>query len=727
MLRIAKVRRGAERYYFGTVRSTTDRPEGLVEPDPYWLGRGCEGLGLAGTPLPSELRALCAGRHPGTGGRLRPQAARADAVAAFDVVLSTPKSVSLLHGLGDPAVSRRVEDAHRAAVEATVGYLEEEVARTRRRLGGEVSTLGLEGVVAACFPHRTSRANDPHLHAHVLVANLAQAADGTWGALDGRRIYRAQRPLRALFEAQLRFELSRGGVEFGPLRRDYAEVAGVPRAAVREFSRQSRLIEAVLRSEGLRGPAAAAAVAEALRPPKDRSRPYGVLREEWLERGYRLGLSASRVAAAAGGRVDPHGRAEARVVRADPVWVTAAGRGDGTFDRDALLVARASSLADGAPIEQIVGEVDTLLASAAVTRVGERFTTPGHLRSARGAAARLAEQLGPTGAELVSYGPRQRLEALDTAARLAAGGGRVVALAPGLRAARGFESVTGIETFPVSSVAELTGSLVAGDRLVLADAGRMLHHEVASALAACAATGATPVLLGGRRSLEGSLLFDGVLEQARPLEAAPARPSRAPAGAVRLEGGVEVRLVADASAAIDEVLELAAATGTDGPPVVAVADRALAAVLGTVRPVVDARRAGSELAASGRDGTRLLVVVGGVAPLEVPPRMLERVVRTHVLVAPAGATTGRVLEAVRPPRLAAELGRPPRDPAGRAAWRERAERAWSSCRGTAGLDGSALWLPAERTAGGREAPSGSMPPELRRLRREAPGRGGLGR
>ncbi len=726
MLRIAKVRQGAERYYFGTVRSTTDRPEGLVEPDPYWLGRGCEALGLIATPVPSEVRAVCTGRHPSTGERLRRQAARTGAVAGFDVVLSAPKSVSLLCGLGDPAVSRRVESAHRAAVEATIGYLEEQIARTRRRRAGVVSTLALDGVVAACFPHRTSRPNDPHLHAHVLIANLAQAADGQWGALDGRRIYRAQRPLRALFEAQLRWELSRGGVAFGPVRRDYAEVVGVSRAAVREFSRQSRIIEAALRAEGLRGPAAHTVVAEALRPPKDRSRPYDALRQEWLERGHRLGLSASRVAEAAGGRAEGHGGADGRIPRGDLSWLTGAGWVDGTFDRDALLVARASSLRGGAPIEQIAGDVDKVLASAAVAKVGERFTTPAHLRSARAAAAQFAEQLRLTGAELLCYGPRQRLGALDAAARLAGGAGRVVALAPGGRAARGFESATGIETFPVARVSELAGSLVTGDRLVLADAGRMLHDEVASALGACAATGASAVLLAGRSSLECSLLFERVLEQARPLEPGSGRPARATAGRTQLGDRVEVRLVADASSACEEVLELAG-TGADRPPVVAVADRALAAALAARCPVVDARRVGSELAGSGRDGVRRLVVVGGVAPLEVSPAMLERVERTHVLVAPTGATLGRLLEAVRPPSLAAALGRPPVDPSGRAAWRDRAERTWFSGHHLGDAGAPPLVLRAERIAGGREEATRSTGLERRGPGRDAPGRGALGR
>ena len=44
-----------------------------------------------------------------------------------------------------------------------------------------------DGFVAAQFPHRTSRLGDPHLHWHVLVANMARGIDGRWTALDGKR------------------------------------------------------------------------------------------------------------------------------------------------------------------------------------------------------------------------------------------------------------------------------------------------------------------------------------------------------------------------------------------------------------------------------------------------------------------------------------------------------------------------------------------------------------
>jgi conjugative relaxase-like TrwC/TraI family protein len=45
-----------------------------------------------------------------------------------------------------------------------------------------------EGFVGASYRHRMSRAGDPQLHSHVVVANMT-CADGRYTSLEGRAIY----------------------------------------------------------------------------------------------------------------------------------------------------------------------------------------------------------------------------------------------------------------------------------------------------------------------------------------------------------------------------------------------------------------------------------------------------------------------------------------------------------------------------------------------------------
>ena len=116
-----------------------------------------------------------------------------------------PKSVSLLHALGPADAVGEVRAAHERAVAGTLGYLERHVALVRR--GGSVPTGAgpRRGVVPP--PHEP--ANDPHLHTHLVVANLAPDAGGRWSALDARALFANVGVAGALYRAELRYEISR--------------------------------------------------------------------------------------------------------------------------------------------------------------------------------------------------------------------------------------------------------------------------------------------------------------------------------------------------------------------------------------------------------------------------------------------------------------------------------------------------------------------------------------
>ena len=53
--------------------------------------------------------------------------------------------------------------------------------------------------MGAAFKHRTSRAGDPQVHTHVLIANATRVADGSWRTLDGRAIYAEARTAGFVF------------------------------------------------------------------------------------------------------------------------------------------------------------------------------------------------------------------------------------------------------------------------------------------------------------------------------------------------------------------------------------------------------------------------------------------------------------------------------------------------------------------------------------------------
>src|SRR5262249_52964653 len=150
------------------------------------------------------------------------------------------------------------------------GYLEQEACVVRRGKGGLARGHG-EGFVAAAFRHRTSRAQEPHLHTHVIVANMTRAEDGEWRALDGPAILRTYRLAAGyLYEAQLRHELTRRlGLEWTTPVKGMAELVDVPDQAVRAFSSRRQSLVEHMEALGTEGFAAARVAALATRQAKE--------------------------------------------------------------------------------------------------------------------------------------------------------------------------------------------------------------------------------------------------------------------------------------------------------------------------------------------------------------------------------------------------------------------------------------------------------------------------
>ncbi len=194
---------------------------------------------------------------------------RVGKVAAFDLTFSSPKSVSLLGELADPAVRDQVDLAHRQAVASTVGFLEDEGVLVGRRGAGGARQMPTTGAVAAGFVHRTSRSGDPHLHTHLLVFNRVEGVDGRWGGLDGRRLFGWAKTAGYVYQAALRAEMTgRLGVEWQPVVHGAAELAGFTRDQVQAFSTRRVAIEDELQRFGHTTARAAQVAALATRPAK---------------------------------------------------------------------------------------------------------------------------------------------------------------------------------------------------------------------------------------------------------------------------------------------------------------------------------------------------------------------------------------------------------------------------------------------------------------------------
>ncbi|MCP4386551.1 MAG: relaxase domain-containing protein, partial [Hyphomicrobiales bacterium] len=206
------------------------------EPPGRWHGRGADILSLRGEIRDEDFLDIMAGVHPGSRGLLLGRAYGESSVRGFDITANAPKSVSVLFAVGDDFVRHEALASHDAAVAEMIRWIEAH-AHTRFRINGEVAVVDAEGIVAATFRQHTSRALDPHLHTHVVVANRVRSPDGRWLALDARTLKLDQRTLSAIYHATLRSELTaRLGVHWEPVENGIAEIDGIDKIVLEEFS-----------------------------------------------------------------------------------------------------------------------------------------------------------------------------------------------------------------------------------------------------------------------------------------------------------------------------------------------------------------------------------------------------------------------------------------------------------------------------------------------------------
>jgi conjugative relaxase-like TrwC/TraI family protein len=578
VLSIGKMVAGSGEYYIATVaHGREEYYTGSGESRGFWLGEGARRLELEGAVDPDDLRQVLAGLSPRgeilTAGRVDD----AKRVAGFDLTWSAPKSVSLLFGLSDSAVSAIVRGVHEDAVEQALGYLERNALGVRREAGGR-NSLRAEGFVAAAFTHRTSRAGDPQLHTHVLVANVAKGIDGTWSAPDARLLYHHSRAAGFLYQGALRVGLTRAiGVRFGEVSRGMAELDGVPKTLLRAFSTRRREIEHLMDRTGATSARSAEAAALATRSAKDvadaATSTIG-LRQRWLARVDELGLVPPRGASPLdhllgtdAWRPPNSGEVDQLLSRlAGPEGLTA---GQSTFERRDVARLVAEALPRGSRVSDVEALADRflkrrdVLAMASVGRGGEiRHTTyellgierslldaAGRLRhNGRGIADRTDLAAALNHFQLLSNEQAHMVASLTSsgsglevvvgkagagktlalaAARMSweSSGSHVLGTALSARAARGLRDGAGIEAQTLASL--LTGiesgrlQLTSTDVVVVDEAGMVGTRALASLVASTEKAGAKLVVVGDPRQLpeiEAGGALAGLIERIGAIE-----------------------------------------------------------------------------------------------------------------------------------------------------------------------------------------------------------------
>ena len=179
--------------------------------------------------------------------------AKTTAVAGYDLTFSPVKSVSALWAIAPLSVAEQIEAAHDAAVADVLEWLQDQAAFTRTGAGG-VAQVDTEGLIAAAFTHRDSRAGDPDLHTHVAISNKVSYVDANgvrrWLALDGQPLHRVTVAASELYNTRLEAHLIASlGVRFveesrGRGKRTVREIAGMSAELMSRWSSRRAAIKA---------------------------------------------------------------------------------------------------------------------------------------------------------------------------------------------------------------------------------------------------------------------------------------------------------------------------------------------------------------------------------------------------------------------------------------------------------------------------------------------------
>jgi Ti-type conjugative transfer relaxase TraA len=122
-------------------------------------------------------------------------------------------------------------------------------------------------MITATFQHGTSRAQDPDLHTHCVLTNLARRPDGTFGAIEAAEIFRHKMALGAIYRAELAEQLQSMGYGI-EADRDSFKAAGVPDPLCKQWSSRRAGIEAALADKNMSSAKAAEIAALSTRQAK---------------------------------------------------------------------------------------------------------------------------------------------------------------------------------------------------------------------------------------------------------------------------------------------------------------------------------------------------------------------------------------------------------------------------------------------------------------------------
>lgn len=260
-----------------------------------------------------RFRSLLGGFNPISGVELVKGAGESH-VSGYDFTFSAPKSVSAIWSQLDPDRRAKIEAAQEFAVRKALEFFSLHAGISRKGAGGAIKEK--ISLVAALWPHGSSRENDPQLHTHSTVFNLAKCADQKWRTIDVDQMLKWQTAAAGIYHAALAEGLDRElGIQCAVKEGEFVfSAGGVSETVGEHWSKRSQKIKEALANK----PADAitkAVIDKATVESRDKKSELtrAELFERWEAEGKEIGFTRREAEACLGqGRVQPLTEEEVR-------------------------------------------------------------------------------------------------------------------------------------------------------------------------------------------------------------------------------------------------------------------------------------------------------------------------------------------------------------------------------------------------------------------------------
>ena len=154
------------------------------------------------------------------------------------------KSLAIAYELGDDAFKDKIDDCMQRAFQRVGDSMTQDIKG--HKLKGSSKGNDIAGLAIGVHIHRSNRAQDPSLHGHMSIPNIALGADGKMKTISNFVLCKNYHKYSALFREELAKGLQKEGISIEP-DKDYSfRVKAIPKELEEHFNKRTKAIDSAL-------------------------------------------------------------------------------------------------------------------------------------------------------------------------------------------------------------------------------------------------------------------------------------------------------------------------------------------------------------------------------------------------------------------------------------------------------------------------------------------------